>query len=1533
MSDASRLPYPGLRAYTRDETDLFFGRDGCTDDMVDRLAETGFLAVLGASGSGKSSLVKTGLLEALELGLYPEAGVGWRVAEFAPGEAPLRNFAGALSGASANPSADPVEIDVLLSAMENDPSAVINWAESPDHLEPDETLLVLVDQFEEIFRYGDYAAREEAEAFVRLLIKSVEGSARVKVVLTMRSEYLGACALIPGLTERINRGLYLTPRMTRDECREAIEGPASVIGFSIEPGLTNRLLNDMAEFAPWDEDAEISHLERLSRRADQLPLMQHVLNRLWLQSATSDGEVVLRLADYERLGGLRGALDDHGEEILTGLGPERAAAAERVFRSLVAGTTLANATRRPVRLSDLATLTGVPEADVRAIVDAFRARDCCFLRPAHTQPLTPDTIIDISHESLVRQWSKLTGWFRQETEDAARWRQLVSEATAYRDGAADLLSKTNLEMTTAWLDVVQPSRQWARQYGGRFDDVHDYVEKSRAAVEAREAEALRQHRAMQRLRGGLAGAMGLVLVVGAGAFWMQSSQYRELQALQSESVNLVSRVSDRLAQIQDDAVIGFSEHEAGLLETIAPYQADVINYGGDILSQADVLRFQFNYARSLDRLGDPSAVSRLSGVHGSALRLINQHESLGQVDPAVLETYFDVVLLHSWNLMDTGQHDRAEAVLNTPAIIASIEADQSDDVGRLSTLARVSNARSRWYDEDDQQDVAKQESDRALAFIERARALDPDNPRLQTNFIVYARNAALQSENLADVLPEAEAERIAALETRATALNERACQSLDDAISKEPLIVASLAGNVGECARLEAERLRGEERFDEARTHLNAALVQIDRVLASDPDALYLQSAKLRLLSQLYRTESSQNFSRTPEVIAAGERFVDYWLHFAAQVGGSLRFTPMLDYTDWLVEGFLGMDGAPADYKIGVYRQARAAVAPGLERFPGSERLRELDANAANQLADALRERDGRTQEVVGLYQEVTAHYDALGAFDAFEVPSETFGDACQAKLQILRFHKERKAVAETLGVFEGIVSRCAPIIELHPWDFYLRSPLLSAHHNAGELLFEVQRYDEARPILEYASHWGEGASSRYLERMYRLGLGVERDLERARSYADLASRQSMKRFTVPAQFGATRSPFHVYVRQWPDEYPYRGIDDQVRWLEEYRGGEVPADVINSFRRLHEIARQNDVSFPDLAIYALGSAQNRDPAPPPAAITAELPDGFEPNPAVSTDANGVAVGGLDMVAALGGELEIGAFDHFVVHDGAVWLFASEANRAAFEGDPERYVPAFGGFCAYCLSTGAKLHPNIRTVSSHEGHVYFFRNAVQMSNFNRDPEGVIGPAEPNWANLQADAIDPAEPYTPAVANARRQDALIERADAATRSGALADAHALLMRAHENGAVEDDAVKGRLVTALGNLSWQAVLAGDDEMNLQATDLALELDDDQLWIAGNRAFALMLTGEVDDAREIFMRNRGALILNARRLWDEVVLEDFDLLREQGREHPLMAEIESVFQPTLEGIEVEARDAEGPSGDQVQDGEEDARAAPPLE
>jgi tetratricopeptide (TPR) repeat protein len=567
VSKHERLPYPGLRAYARDETDIFFGREGCVNEMIDRLAKDHFLAVLGASGSGKSSLVRTGLLDGLELGFYAAAGPVWVIADCHPGGAPLRNLACALLAAVHGGTPHAFEIDTLEIFLQRGPLSIVEWLQD-NPLPPDGNLLILVDQFEELFRYADYEGREQAEAFAALLLESARSKAGIHVVITMRSEYLGACALIPGLAEQINSSLYLARRMTREECRQAIVGPAAVTGFDIEPELVTRMLNDLAGFGSTDSGRDASQLQKLSRQADQLPLMQHALSRLW-ELARRRGlpsRTVLTLKDYLEIGQLQGALDQHANEVVETLSPAAKPLVRRVFGALVAGTSAADAVRRPVRFSELVAIVGADRALVAEVVEAFRARDCHFLRPPASQPLTDETIVDISHESLIRQWRSLADWFAEEARSHTLWGRLIYSQASYAIGEGDRLSGLDLANALAWWERERPTPGWSESHGGKFAEVERFLRESREAEEAQhtaERERNTRERRKLKMRSGISIGLAVVCLLAAGlAVWSRVS----LQAANQDLVAANGKARNALKDEQhakNDAQSAYNEALSG----------------------------------------------------------------------------------------------------------------------------------------------------------------------------------------------------------------------------------------------------------------------------------------------------------------------------------------------------------------------------------------------------------------------------------------------------------------------------------------------------------------------------------------------------------------------------------------------------------------------------------------------------------------------------------------------------------------------------------------------------------------------------------------------------------------------------------------------------------------------------------------------------------------------------------------------------------------------------------------------------------
>src|SRR5215472_10928564 len=433
--------FPGLRPFRTDEEHLFFGRESQIDSMVDVLAKSRFLAVVGTSGSGKSSLVNCGLRPALRRGLMAEAGTSWRIAQFRPGSNPIGAMIHALAsdGVLYRDYLRGIPLEEVLDTSLRISKRGILDAFRKSRLPQQTNLLIVVDQFEELFRYQtqsvsagagrDFA--QEAIAFVNLLLEAKRDTTLpIYIVITMRSDFLGDCAEFPGLPEAINQGQYLVPRLTREERRDAIVGPVGVAGGEISPVLLTRLVNDVGD------------------NPDQLSILQHALNRTWAHWQNEGrGEGGMELPHYEAIGTMARALDQHAEKAYSELatGRERQIC-ERIFKALTDLGTDARGVRRPMDVTTLCALTAASPAELTRVIDVFRKPSRSFLMPPLPEALDGGTIIDISHESLMRVWERLKAWANEEADSARLYRRLSETAALHVAGKAGLWHDPDLQL-------------------------------------------------------------------------------------------------------------------------------------------------------------------------------------------------------------------------------------------------------------------------------------------------------------------------------------------------------------------------------------------------------------------------------------------------------------------------------------------------------------------------------------------------------------------------------------------------------------------------------------------------------------------------------------------------------------------------------------------------------------------------------------------------------------------------------------------------------------------------------------------------------------------------------------------------------------------------------------------------------------------------------------------------------------------------------------------------------------------------------
>lgn len=259
-------PFPGLRPFTPEESDLFFGREKESSEVLEKLLKNRFITVIGASGSGKSSLIYCGVLPKISQPGNDKSSL-WRIISFRPGNDPLGNMGQAIIDYLAESGLEKVGMDSLLLEIHLNSDGITS-AIKKHLIKGNEKVLLVIDQFEELFRYSTLNPEgpngRQAAGFVEKIVKAVSNpDSGVCSIINMRSDYVGECAHYQGFTQLINSSNYLVPHMDRENYRKAIEGPLKYAGASIETKLVDTILDDIGE------------------RTDQLPVLQHALMRTW----------------------------------------------------------------------------------------------------------------------------------------------------------------------------------------------------------------------------------------------------------------------------------------------------------------------------------------------------------------------------------------------------------------------------------------------------------------------------------------------------------------------------------------------------------------------------------------------------------------------------------------------------------------------------------------------------------------------------------------------------------------------------------------------------------------------------------------------------------------------------------------------------------------------------------------------------------------------------------------------------------------------------------------------------------------------------------------------------------------------------------------------------------------------------------------------------------------------------------------------------------------------------------------------------
>ncbi|QFS47058.1 pentapeptide repeat-containing protein [Nostoc sphaeroides] len=398
-------PYKGLSYFDCTEADanLFYGRTALTDELLEKVRSGNFLAVLGASGSGKSSVVRAGLLYQLKLGRRLSGSDTWQFKIFRPGINPLQNLALAFVESEFS---DIERASQLAKAEELIAKGAVGLGQLITAAQTQRIVLV-VDQFEEAFtQCQDIKKRQQ---FFECMLGALQrDDNKLCLIITMRADFFGKCLEqeYSGLAKKIQEHLVTVTPMNREELETAILKPSEQVNLAVEPELVSQMIADV-ENSP-----------------GSLPLLQYTLTELWQQRT----EERLTLTTYSKLGGVRGTLQTRAREVYESLSLKEQQATKRIFLELTQLGEGTEDTRRQVVQRDLVT-SQHPEAVINRIIQRLADEKLVVTSTLSNQI----AVVDVAHEALIRHWLLLRKWIEESRDILRQKRKIEAAAIEWRD--------------------------------------------------------------------------------------------------------------------------------------------------------------------------------------------------------------------------------------------------------------------------------------------------------------------------------------------------------------------------------------------------------------------------------------------------------------------------------------------------------------------------------------------------------------------------------------------------------------------------------------------------------------------------------------------------------------------------------------------------------------------------------------------------------------------------------------------------------------------------------------------------------------------------------------------------------------------------------------------------------------------------------------------------------------------------------------------------------------------------------------------
>ena len=659
---ANICPYPGLRPFTEEESIFFKGRDLHIRQIVKMLEQNKMAFITGASGDGKSSMVYAGVIPYIRAGFSTAEFNSWVFCDFKPQRNPLESLAKSVSEQL------QVPYDQVIDRMGNGFSGLVDVYKnsvfyvgdgSPNAKNRGKNLLVVADQFEEVFtmneNFHNGIPSNDSYTCVNVLLETIRlaivENLPVYVIFTMRSDYISQCTVFRDLPEFVAYSQFFVPQLKRTEILQVIEQPARLAGGSVSTRLSEVLINN------------------LTSGFDQLPVLQHALNLLW-KTAGNGSETLdlihlakiaglskdllsdkerqkfnrwfVQLPDYQKkyyehpdldnvLNAHAGALYEsafdyymsHADWADKTITPDES---KEIIKTAFTSLTKIDDNRQVRNRSTLSEVTGIinkpniTSATVCGVLNIFRDEDNTLLRPfamtgdLKTQYLGGDTVLDITHEALIRNWKMLSEWNREEHENLNVYNDYNTQVQRWADNGRKrefLLAPGNYAIFSQWYEKCRPNKYWIlkhdetrrpekekiRSAAYRMALCDEYLRQSNEAIVA--AEKFHRRKWVLAIGGLLVFIAGLLIFSLLTLRAQDEAVMEKEKAVESEKVALYQKdlANKRLRQVNDAKHV-IEEKSDSLLKS---------------LRQADSARIESDRARR-------EAIAALDSAERSNLR-------------------------------------------------------------------------------------------------------------------------------------------------------------------------------------------------------------------------------------------------------------------------------------------------------------------------------------------------------------------------------------------------------------------------------------------------------------------------------------------------------------------------------------------------------------------------------------------------------------------------------------------------------------------------------------------------------------------------------------------------------------------------------------------------------------------------------------------------------------------------------------------------------------------------------------------------